>query len=204
MCVARPQQRDKCQQRNDGQILEQKDGERGTSVTRGELAFFGEDLQHERGRGHRQPQADDQRAVEVQAESERDDADQCARDQHLGGTESENRATQHPQARRLQFQANDEKQQHDADFREMQDVVDGGNELESAGTDDDAGREIAEHRAELEAPEQRHGNDRRGQEDGGFAENVHHLTPRPVLRSTPLRVHMSVPLSPGMRAERVL
>ena len=145
-------------------------------MTRGKLAFLGENLQHEGGRGHRQSEADDQRRGEVQAERQRNEPHQGACNENLRGTESEYRAVQDPQPRRLQFEADDEKEKHDAEFREMQDVVDGGDELQPPRTDDDARSQVAEHRAELEASEQRHGNDRGGKEEGGFAENAH-LTP---------------------------
>jgi len=50
--------------------LKQQDAEGRTSILRVELAALGQQLQRERGRGHRQPKAYDERALPGLAEGE--------------------------------------------------------------------------------------------------------------------------------------
>src|SRR4051812_6871950 len=74
----------------------------------------------------------------------------------LRTTQSEYGMAQRPQAGGLEFQPDEEEQQHDAYFREVQRCVRVGNQSQAPWADDRARREIAEHRAELHPPEQRH------------------------------------------------
>jgi hypothetical protein len=165
----RRQHRDQRQQRDDRDVLQQQDGEGGAAMPGGELLAFREQLQHEGRRGQRQDQADDQRRLPRQAECHRGAREQRAGDQNLGGAGAEDALAQGPQARRLQLQADDEQQQHHAELGEMKDPVDIGEQLEAPGADDDAGREIAEHRTEAQAARDRHrdhGGDEVGEQFG--------------------------------------
>ena len=78
----------------------------------------------------------------------------------LRATRAEYRPAHDPQPRRLQLQADDEQQQHHAEFGEVQDGLDVVDQAEHRWPDHDARREIAKHRAELQPAEQRHDDDR--------------------------------------------
>ena len=100
-------------------------------------------------------------------------ASTSAGDQHLRAAQPEHRLAQHPQARGLQLQADDEQQQHHAQLGEVQDVVDLGDQPQRPRADDHAGGQIAEDRAQLEPAKHRDGDDGGGQENGGFGEKGH-------------------------------
>jgi len=168
--VAGAEQGNQRQQGNDRKILEQKDGERRASVPRGKLALLGEDLEYECGGRHRQAQPDYHRALDRHSERERDRSQRSTGNQNLGGPQPEYRAAQHPQPRRLQLQADDEQQQRHTQLCEVQDILDLGDEFQAPGTDDDAGREVAQYRTQPEPAEQRHRDHCGGEKDGGFGE----------------------------------
>ena len=67
----------------------------------------------------------------------------------------------------------DEQQHHDAELREVQDAFDVGDDPQAPRPDDRAGREVTEHRAELETPEQRHRDDGGGEKHGDLAGQRH-------------------------------
>ena len=72
---------------------------------------------------------------------------------------------QRPEPGGLEFQTDEEEQQHDAHFREVERRIRVGNQSQTPWTDDRAGREVAEYRAELHAPEQRDDDHRRHKEN---------------------------------------
>ena len=72
---------------------------------------------------------------------------------------------QRPQPGGLEFQSDEEEQQHDAHFREVERRVRVGNQSQTPWTDDRARREVAEHRPELHPPEQRNDDHRRHKEN---------------------------------------
>ena len=76
-------------------------------------------------------------------------------------------APQRPQPRRLELQADDEQQEHDAEFGDLQDLLAAGDQPRRRA-DGDAGGEIAEHGAEPEALEQRRGDHRAAEQQQDF------------------------------------
>ena len=130
----------------------------------GELFSFREHLQRQRGGRERQRQPGHEGRSGRQAERQSRAAEDQPGEQHLGAAQAEHRTAQRPQARRLQLQADDEQQQHHAQFGKVQGGFDLADEAEHARTDQDAGNQIAQHRAQAQAFEQRHGDDRRRQE----------------------------------------
>ena len=149
--------------RHDRQVLEQQDRERGAAVLRGQLAALGEHLQHQRRRRQRERERDHERRGPRQAECARGRSERRGRDRDLQAAGAEYRVAHHPEPRRLQLEPDHEQQQHDAEFGEAQDVLDVLEEPQPPGPDHDAGGEVPEHRAEFEASEQRHGDDRGGE-----------------------------------------
>ena len=89
-----------------------------------------------------------------ETEQRGDGGDGGRTDEDLGGPEAENHFPQHPEPRWLQFEPDDEEQEHDTEFGEVQDVVGVVNETESERPDDDAGGQVSEHRAETETATQ--------------------------------------------------
>jgi hypothetical protein len=78
-----------------------------------------------------------------------------------------------PQAGGLKFQTDDEHQEYDAELGDVQRRVDALDEAEAGRPDDDAGGEIAQHRAQLEAAEHRNGDDGSSEEYGDLRQQAH-------------------------------
>jgi hypothetical protein len=79
----------------------------------------------------------------------------------LRGAQSENRRPHRQEPDRAKLETDHEEQHHDAEFGEMEnvlDVVERKNQADAKRTDDDAGGEIAEHRAEAKKAAERRGN----------------------------------------------
>jgi hypothetical protein len=83
----------------------------------------------------------------------------------LHGAEHEDRAAQPPQALRIELQPHQEQQQHDADLAEAQHRLGLRDQCQAPGSDCHARGEKAEHRAQAEALEDRHGDNARGEID---------------------------------------
>ena len=83
----------------------------------------------------------------------------------LRRAEPEDVAAHREQPRRLELEPDDEQQEHDAELGDVADGLGLADERQAGRADGDAGGEVAEHGAEAEAPEQRHGDHRRGAED---------------------------------------
>lgn len=86
---------------------------------------------------------------------------------------AEDRASQHPQPRRLQFEADQKQQQHHAELGEVQDVFDTGNDSEAPRTDDRARNQIAQHRSKTELIEQGDRDYRRAKKYRRFFNEAH-------------------------------
>ena len=175
------EQRHQGNQRNGGQILEQQNGERGTAVPRCQLSPLLQHLQRKGGRGERDGKTKKQALNEIFAQAVRDDSEQCGADEKLGPSKAEDRAAHGPEPQGLQFEPDQKEQEHDPELGKMQDVVDlveGDDEAEAEGSDQEPGRQIAEHGADLEALGKRCRNDRSGQKDGHLNErDLFHLSP---------------------------
>ena len=123
------------------------------------VAILIEDLQRKGGRGQRQAEPGDDAAAPVEQPGEENDGgDQSACYQHLRAAKPENVAPHLPQARGLQLQADDEQQEHDAQFRKTEDLF-AVADLVQEWADDDAGRQIAKDGAEPELLEDRRCDD---------------------------------------------
>jgi hypothetical protein len=141
-------------------VLEQQDAEHRAAVLGVELSPFGQQLQYQRRGGHGQAEADDQRRLPGFTESEfRRESDDQHGAGHLGQPQAEDRPAQHPQSRRLQFEADHEHQEYDAELGDVQRGVDAADEPEAGRSDDHAGSEIAQNRTELEAAKDGYGDD---------------------------------------------
>ncbi len=93
--------------------------------------------------------------------------------EHLRQPQAEDGFAHHPEARRLKLEADDEHQEYDAELRNVLRGVDLADQPEAGGADDDAGGEVAEHRAQLEVAEYGDRDDRRGEEYGDLRQQAH-------------------------------
>jgi hypothetical protein len=115
-------------------------------------------------------------------------------EQDLGRAHAEDRLAHDPQPRRLQLEADHEQQQYDAEFREVQDPLDVGEQPESPGPDQNSGHQVAEHGAQIEVTEDRYGDDGGRQQDCDLDCQAHGCLSRaggdgsnPVRRAMPAR-----------------
>ena len=115
-CSAGAEQRDQCQQRHDGQVLEQQDGECSVAVGAVERSFLLEDLEREGRGGQGQAEAGDKRRSHRQAYGNEQRREHGTGDDHLRETEPEDVAPHHPKTRGLQLEPDDEQEQHHAEF----------------------------------------------------------------------------------------
>ena len=91
--------------------------------------------------------------------------------------EAEYHLAHDPEAGRLEFQADDEQQEYDTEFREVQDVLRLVDEPESERADQDSRAQVTEHGTKPQALADRHADDCREQIDDGFLENCHTAIP---------------------------
>jgi hypothetical protein len=156
----RGEQREEREHRDDGDVLEEQHGERALPRRRAELPLLGERLQHDRrGRqGERHPHGE--RRLPAQPGQRGERGERRGGERHLQPAEAEDGPTQPPEAPGLELEADDEEHHHDAELGDVQHagaLGGGAEEAEPRRADDDAGDEIAEHRAEPEASGEGHG-----------------------------------------------
>ena len=169
--VVRP--RPRCKQRqerqdwNDREILEQQNGERRAAMRTRQLAFLGQNLQRKCGRRQRQRKPDYNSTFRRQTNGDADGDQDNRRHQNLCATQAEHCLAHGPQTRRLQLQADDEKEQHDAELGEMENILHIGDDPQRRWADDDTRGEITQDRPESQSLRQRHRDNRRAQKDGG-------------------------------------
>ena len=144
------------QQRDHRQVLEQQHRERGLAARRLQQVLLRERGEADGGRGHGDAHAGDHADHQRLAEQLRDARHRGDGDRHLYRAEAEDRAAQRPEALRVQFEADQEQQQHHAELGEVQHRLRLRDQAQAPGTDRHAGDEIAEHRAEAEPLEERH------------------------------------------------
>ena len=82
-------------------------------------------------------------------------------------------AAHDPQARRLQLQADDEQQQHDAELGDLREPADVADQVQAPWADDQARGDVAEDRGQAHQAKQRHRDDGGGQQDRGFGQGDH-------------------------------
>ena len=147
---ARAEQRQQSDEGDGGQVLEQQDRKSRATLTARQLLLFGEHLQHECGRRERQHQPQHNRRIDLESQQPGNRADRDRARHDLRCAETKYHAPHDPKARRLQLEANDEQQEHDAQFGEVQDVLGVVDEGEPERADDNAGREVAEYRSKAQ------------------------------------------------------
>jgi hypothetical protein len=140
-------------------------------VACGELALLLQHLEGERGGRQRKRQPDEQRRPRGKPEHRPDRRQNEGGGEELRRAEAENGRAQCPQPDRAKLEPDYEQEQHHAELAELEnllDIVEGVERSQHIGADDDAGAEIAEHRANPEEAAERRSN------SGGCQKN-HHL-----------------------------
>ena len=126
-------------------------------------------MQPEGGGGESEAEADDDRRAKGKDEPPQEPGERGAGQHDLGGAEAEDLTSQGPQPGQLQFKADDEEQEDDAEFADMENFLAFRDQPEKR-THRDTGEKIAEHGAEADALEQRPGHDPTPQEQQHFEE----------------------------------
>ncbi len=125
------------------------------------IGFTGlvEKLHAEGGGGQGETEADDDGDGRTETDEEpAGEGEDDAGDHHLGEAEAEDLAAQRPEPVDLQFEADDEQQEDDAELADRKDLLPFADQTEH-WSHQDAGGEIAEHGAEADPLEQRAGDD---------------------------------------------
>ncbi|MNX93746.1 hypothetical protein D3C86_1259450 [compost metagenome] len=161
--IAARQQRHHGDQRDRGDVLEQQDRERQTPVGAGQFLAFSQALQAKRGGRQGQTETQHDRTVQRLSEyKQRQHAEHCSRQQHLRQADAEHRLAHHPQPSWRQLKTNDEQQQHHAKFRDVRDAFRVADQAEYRRANDHPGKQITEHRPQLQTLGQ--GNGEHGRE----------------------------------------
>jgi hypothetical protein len=121
-----------------------------------EFLLLREDLQDERRGREGEPETHHHRDRQVKACPCGDGSHQDGGDNHLSGPQPEHGPAHDPQPGGLELQTDDKQQEYDAEFGHMEDLIHVLNERQAEGSERDTGCQISQHRAETEAPEQRH------------------------------------------------
>ena len=125
-------------------------------MPRHQLSALGKRSDDQRGRRQGEAQADYQRRFPREPERDGGQREQRAGYADLRAAETEYRAAQRPQPRGIEFEPDQEQEEHHADFRELQRRLGGAYDAESPRTDQHAGGEITQDGAEFQALKQRH------------------------------------------------
>ena len=122
------------------------------------VAALLQDLHDDGGGGQHEAHGGDERHHRRKSEQDADAGQQRAADGDLRHAEPEDLPPQAPQPRRLHLEPDDEQEHHHAELGDVQDRLRVGEQPQPERPDDEAGREIAQHRAEPDPLEQRHGD----------------------------------------------
>jgi hypothetical protein len=145
-------------QRDHGEILEQQHRERGLAARGRQQVLLGERGEPDRGRGHREAHAGDHADDQGLLEKQRDYGHGGNGEHDLDCAQAEDRAPHRPHALRVELQAEQEQQQHDAEFGELQHRVRIRDQPQAPRPDRHTRDEVAEHRAQSEPLEQWNGD----------------------------------------------
>jgi hypothetical protein len=171
----RAERRDQHQQRHHGQVLEQQHAHHAAAVLGLELEPLGEHLDDDRRAAHRQRAAERDGALPAElprtgvahAEPGEGGAEQEVADhgrQHgqrdLAEAEAEDEPAHALQLGQVELEPDDEHQEHDAEFAQVAHAGRVGGERHRVRADDDADREIADHRRQLEGAAEDHAGHR--------------------------------------------
>ena len=130
------------------------------------LAALLEHLHDDGGRGQHEAHAGDERdgAAESPTATPTPVSSSAARRRPAVTPRPKISLPQAPQPRRLHLQADDEQEHHDAELGDCRIAAGSCDQAQPERADREPGREVAQHRAEAQPPEDRHGDDARGEQ----------------------------------------
>jgi hypothetical protein len=197
---ARPgEERHQGDQGDERHVLEQQHGKAVPPGGRGEEVPFGEHRQHDGRRGQGEAGAEHDRAGPRRAGEVREAGEQRRARHHLAEAQPEHRLAENPEPMRPEFEADQEQQHHDAEFRDRRDSRDIGDEAQPGRADHRAGDQVAKNAAEPQPARDRDGDRRRAKQ--GDQRLKHHMSPwSRIVQSVP---HQRPDILPIIRHSRV-
>ena len=146
---------------HDGQVLEEEGPEGEPPVRAVELVLFGELAEHDRGRGHGDRTAEQDRDGDRQAEGPADRGDRGRGRGDLDAAEPEHLAARCEHARQREFESQREEQEDDAEFGERAGRLRDGDPAEREGPDDHADQQEGEDHRQSQAAQAHDDGERR-------------------------------------------
>ena len=167
------QQRQKGQHRDHRDVLEEQDGKGEASMAGRKLVAFGQRLQAKGGRRQRQGEPRDDRGLERQPERHGDAGEHDGGQRNLPAAQPEHRPAHGPEAPRLEFEADDEQQQNDAELGEVKDRLLVVDQVQRPRPHDHPRQHVAQHRAQSGPLGQRDDDHGGGEKDRNLSEKRH-------------------------------
>ena len=164
------QHRDQRDQRHDRQILEQQDRKSAFAERRAHAPGRLQHREHLRGGGERQRQAEHQRRRCREMHRGDQSGDRQPAQQNLQQAEPEDFLSQRPQSTGVEFEADDEQQQRDAEFGHADHRFGIADQMQHVRPDHRPRDEIPQRRAEAEAAEDQDEDERETAKDDTVAE----------------------------------
>ena len=159
---------DQQQHRYDREVLKQQHREAGATGLAAQALLVGQDLHHDRRGGKRSRSAEDDRVLRFEAERAQDCGDRRRGDDDLQSAQSEDQPLHGLQAFERHFQADEEKQEDDAELAQRGDCLgigdhqriegrnDGRQLTQNIGIEKDADQQEAQNGIDAQLQEQRH------------------------------------------------
>lgn len=169
------------QQRHDGQILQQQDGDGPLAFRSGGRALLLEQLHDDGGGREHEPHGPDGGDRQGDPRRQRGQRQQHTTGDHLRGAQPEDLPPQRPQFGGAHLQPDDEQKQHHAQFRGVQQGFGIVDQPDAEGAHRQPTGQVAQHGTQAEPPEQGHGDGGRAQQNNGLYQaksgRVHHDFP---------------------------
>ncbi len=165
---------------HDREVLEQQHAEGEAAVRAVELVLLGELAQHDRGRGHRDRAAEQDRDRQREPDRPADRGDGGRRAADLQAAEREHLAAHRDQPRQRELEPEREQQEHDAELGERLGGFRGRHPAERVGADDHADDQEGEDHRQAQAAQPHDDREGRHEEQQDvFEDAVFQVSPPP-------------------------
>ncbi len=149
------------EERHDGEVLEQQHAEGESAMRPVELVLLGELAQHDRGRGHRDRAAEQDRDRQRETEHPADCGDDSGGAEDLQAAQREHLAAHRDQPRQRELEPEREEQEHDAELGERVGRLGRLDPAERVRADDHADQQEGEDQGKAQAPQAHDDGERR-------------------------------------------
>ena len=172
-------QRQQQHERQDGEVLEDQQADRGLTVRCFEFLPVGDGLGDDRRGRHRAERAVEEGVGRRYPERDGGEGHDEDRPAHLDPAAHEHHAGPVPHLGERQFETDREQQQGDAEFRQRLDVLGNRDQPEAGGSDEHPGQHESQQRRSVHAVRERHDRDGEAHQQGQVAEEsqFHHGAP---------------------------